>query len=504
MGISANLASSPLSRSSICIVAVVVVGLTVATLHQRGVGRMTGSVPSEQPMGTFEAQLMTPTVSSTGLSRSGRWFTYDGRPIYLVGFDAQELACDPSVDYVAALDKFVQYRINKVRIWVYAYWRPDNFLHPWQYSRGRFNLDEWDPAYWRRVRDFAGAARSRKIIVEVTIFAPNNIDEASDWSRRSGASWNKSWNTNGAFSANAGAHFSPEFFDLNLPEVSTSARTLRDYQQALLDKAVTELGSFDNVYFEVANEFPVRNASIDRVYAWQLNWAKRLNSLTPRLISVHAHEYVGDHSRGIQYFWDEPYVDVLDFHFTSREPDRISSLLHAGQTRGKVLQTNEGGDPYSDLDAATRAAWGFFLSGGYYAMYEDKSSRIGSDEWIGGARRLKALRDIVERVRFWELSPVDAAGNEYDSLISQGPATKWQILAKPGSEYVAYFWGDKRTTSVRVSLPSGVYVYEWYDVRTARLVSSGSVSGAGVADIVSAAPAAWDENAGVALLIRRQ
>jgi hypothetical protein len=441
--------------------------------------------------------------STTGLQRNGRWFTYNGRPTYLVGWDCQELACDPSLNYTAALDLFAQYRLNKVRIWLYCYWDPANFLHPWPYSNGKFNLDQWNPTYWSRVRGFVSAAQARNIVVEVTVFAPNNLDAASDWSSSTTrAAWNKAYNVNGVFSSNASGHFSPQFYNLNHPEVSSSGRKLQDYQRALVDKAVSELGGYANVYFEICNEFPVQNADIDSVYPWQRHWAQRIDAAVPRLVSCHAHEYVGDHTDGIQYFWSEPYVDVLDFHFT-RRPDLISSLLHAAQTRGKILQSNEGGDPYRNLNEATQGAWGFFVSGGHYAFYEDDSSRVGSAGWLAGARRLRALRDVVEKVRFWELSPVDASGNELDALLTAGPSgANRQLIGKPGSEYVAYFWGTASTTSAQIQLPAGAYRYEWYDARNAALLSSGSVSGGGTRSIPPPAPSAWDPGAGLALVLK--
>jgi ABC-2 type transport system permease protein len=45
--------------------AFVIVGLTVATFYQTGVGRMMSAVRNEQLMGTFEALLMTPTALAT-------------------------------------------------------------------------------------------------------------------------------------------------------------------------------------------------------------------------------------------------------------------------------------------------------------------------------------------------------------------------------------------------------------------------------------------------------
>ena len=446
------------------------------------------------------------TVSSQGLQRVGRWFTYNGQYKYLVGFDTQELAVDPSVDYKAALDKFVQYGINKTRIWIYPWFGGESFLSPWQYSNGKHNLDQWNTVYWQRVKDFITAAKSRDIVVEITIFAANDIHPAANWSNSTfREAFNKNFNTNGVFSVNANGHFIPEYFNLNYPAVSYSGKTLKDYQQALVDKTVAELGGFNNVYFEIDNEFP-NSAIIDNVYPWALNWARRIDSLTSRPVATHSHGGSGTNTTGIQYFWDKAYIDVMNFHFYNTNPQTLSDLLHNAQTKGKVLSNNESGDFYgTNLDLQTRFAWGIFLSGGYFALYEDDSNRITTDQgWVAGAKRLQTLRNVVETLKFWEMSPVDANGNEYDSLITQGPSgTNKQLIAKPGSEYLAYFWGSKTTTPVKITLPSGSYTYEWYDPRTGLKLLSGSVSSVGSATISVPSTAAWSEIVGLALIIRK-
>lgn len=442
----------------------------------------------------------------TGLQRSGRWFTYDGQYKYLVGFDTQELAVDPSIDYNAVLDKFVQYGINKTRIWIYCWFGGEAFLSPWAYANGKHDLNQWNATYWQRVRGFITAAKNRNIVVEVTIFAANNLDNAGDWASTAFRSAeNKAFNVNGVFSANASGHFIPQYFNLDYPALSNTGKTLRDYQQALINKTVTELGGFNNVYFEIDNEFP-NSANIDSVYPWQQHWANYVNSSTPRLVSAHSDRWSG--TGGIKYFWNEAYIDIMNFHLTrSRRPSpqELSDFFHNAQTKNKVLSNNESGDFYgADLDPQTLAAWGVFLSGGYFALYEDDSSRILTHpDWVAGAKRLKTLRTIVESLKFWNMSPVDANGNEYDSLITQGPSgTNKQLIAKPGSEYLAYFWGTKTTTPVKISLPSGSYAYQWYDPRDGKLLLSGAIQSTGVGNIAAPATTVWSEVVGVALVIR--
>jgi hypothetical protein len=442
--------------------------------------------------------------SAAGLEREGRWFTYHGRPIYLLGYDTQELAANPAIDYSAALDLFVHYRLNKLRLWSYSYWAPDSFWHPWPYTNGQFNLDAWNAAYWQRLRALVAAANRRGIMVEYTIFAPNNVDDPEDWSNATmRPAWNKAFNRNGVFSPNSAGTFVPQFFDLTYGEVSTSGKTLKDYQQALLDKAVAELSDFDNVYFEVCNEFPVQLGNIDQVYPWQQFWARRLHATTPHLVSVHAHQYGGDQTTGMQYFWDAPFIDALTFHFSSAEPDKISQLLHPAQRHQKILQSNEGGNPYTALSAATRGAWGFFAAGGHYAFYEDDSRRIGSPAWMQGAARLKVVQEIVGTLRFWEMSPADAMGQEYDQLIAAGPSgANHQVIAEPGAQYLAYFWGSQHDTPVTIQLVAGHYRYEWYDPRDGRQLLTGTVTGGGLATVPAPSPPTWSAQDGLVLVIR--
>ena len=237
-----------------------------------------------------------------GLQRQGRWFTYDGQHVYLVGVDAQQLAADPSLDYSAILKQFQLYRINKVRIWLDAYWNPDGYLHPWTYDTvtRRYNLDAWNQTYWDRVTAFVSEAQEREIMVEVSIFSAYPSDP-SWWSGNFRVAWNKDFNVNGAFSTNGNGHFFPEFFDLDGNEKSSSGKSLKEYQQALVDKAIAELGKYPNVYFEVMNEF-FEFASdfangFEVVAPWQQYWADYLRTNTDRLVSVHVHDATNDKQR---------------------------------------------------------------------------------------------------------------------------------------------------------------------------------------------------------------
>jgi len=459
------------------------------------------------------------TSWGVGLERSGRWFKYDGSYTYFVGYDLQELFAKRAYSYADMdykLNQLQEFRVNKIRIWADPWFMGTGAYYPWAMdTNGKKNLDEWDNTYWTRMKDFVQKCKDRGIIVEVSIFAPYPSDVAfwndTDFKK----AWNETFNVNGAFSSNSSGHFWPQFFDLNLADKSTSGKTLKDYQKALIDKSIDELKNFGNVYFEIANEFPgvwtTDGSAIDQVYPWQQYWADYMHTTKGAITTAHSNEGSKMNPWGIQYFKDRPSVDILNFHFYANSPDsidRISDFLHPLQTTGKILQNNESfafEDPeYTDV--TTREAWAALTSGAYYFHYQDTPDIIGTSAWRTNAERLKVLRNVAESVSFWQMSPVDASGNEYDPLVTQGPGRYWQVFANPGQEYIVYFSGSPTGTGVEINMPAGDYGYRYYDTRTWNSdgITSGSItSSGGSTSIPAPAASAWNGDTGVALVIKK-
>src|SRR5207344_614793 len=123
----------------------------------------------------------------------------------------------------------------------------------WVYdaSKGKYDLETWDTAYWARLVSVVSAAETRGIIIEVSLFDayPGTASWWADPVLR--PAWNKTFNINGAFTANETGSFAPEWYDLTSTEVSRSGKKLQQYQKALIDKALQQIGSFPNVYLEV-------------------------------------------------------------------------------------------------------------------------------------------------------------------------------------------------------------------------------------------------------------
>lgn len=425
---------------------------------------------------------------------------------YTSSVSIRRIACNPALDYERALEEFARYRVNELRIWIYCWFGTTKFnaLTPWMRdAAGRHDLERFDARYWARVRHVVAAAKRRRIFVEVTIFAPYP-NRPGYWWGDPGVrnAWNRKHNVNGVFATNAEGHFYPQFYDL---EYTESGKQLQDHQRALLEKTVDELGRFDNVYFEIANEFAIEGygapaGAIDRLYPWQRHWARLAATRTDRLIGVHAD--ADGKGEGAAHFADDPAVDVLNFRLPDTTPGDIAERLRPLHWSRRILAINEAPfDFHEDLDGATRYAWAMFLAGGHFAAYEDDATRIGSPRWRAMARRLQILRDTAESVGFHRLSPVDHRGRSWNHLIRQAPATGSQLMADPARAYVAYFWGRPTNVRLILNLPRGRYVYRWQDARDGRVLREGRVQGGGNTAITPPRKA-WHEATGTVLVIR--
>ena len=416
------------------------------------------------------------------LERTGwddRYLKYKECGAYFVGFDMQEIASDTKIDYEDELELLSEYDINNIRIWLYTSWFGTDgpgldILYPWRVveagknGKRKFDIDNWDPEYWNRLRNVVAYAQKKGIIIQISLFSAQEpfsyFTEKGKFSKIEYAFRNKD-NIQRFGKPTADGDFYPSFFDLDYKE---KGKFLQDYQKALIEKAIMELDEYDNVYFELMNEGPgPKNIVNDRYYfQWAEEMLAFIKSLTPTLVSMSTEGYI--HMEGPQVKYDKLVsrvsgnmdLDGQSFHLYSDNPNLMSARLHNFQFQQQILLGNEGGD-YYDVDRSAgypnyivsknvtklfneiRHGWGYMTSGGYYLAYQGPDT-TGSEVWKDMASALQAMRNIVETVDYWEMRPVREDGSEYDDVVEQGPLdnNNWQVLAKEGDQYLVYFWGE--------------------------------------------------------------
>lgn len=234
-------------------------------------------------------------------AQNGRYFaTPDGRPVLLTGSHTWQNFQDtgPSdppkaFDYPAYLDFLQRENHNFFRLWVWEQSRfsneiktDDYYTTPVPYLRAgsqsgmdgapRFDLDQFNPEYFTRLRNRVEQAGQRGIYVAVMLFNGWSIEgckgdqcENNPWK---GHPFNKANNVNGVDGDKNANGSGEETQTLDVPAVTAR-------QEAYVRKVVDTVGDLDNVLYEISNEAPTNSAPwqyhmIDHLKAYQSGRAK--------------------------------------------------------------------------------------------------------------------------------------------------------------------------------------------------------------------------------------
>jgi hypothetical protein len=181
------------------------------------------------------------------------YYLFRGRPTVLItSAEHYGAVINRAFDYNAYLDALKSYGLNYTRIYPAAFIEPegtflsentlapksDDLIQPWARSSGgnRFDLDRWDPEYFRRLKDFIAQADARGIVVEVCFF---NAQNKGSWP------------------------MSPLYWKNNIQGEGRSdydgVQTLKHpdlvrRQNEFVRRIVEEVNAFDNVILEICDE----------------------------------------------------------------------------------------------------------------------------------------------------------------------------------------------------------------------------------------------------------
>jgi hypothetical protein len=418
------------------------------------------------------------------------YFLYQGKPTTIItSGEHYGAVLNSGFDYVKYLKTLEHDGLNGTRTWSGAYCEPaaafniaDNtlaplpsrFLCPWArsqqsgYANGgnKFDLTQWDPEYFKRLKNFMSEARKRRIIVELNLFCP--FYEESMWAL---SPMNVSNNINGI-----GAIARTNVYTLD------KSGALLAVQDAMVRKLVTELKGFDNLYYEICNEPYFGGVTLE----WQRHIAATIvqaeaSAGVRHLISQNIANYkamVND---------PDPAVSIFNFHYAT-PPETVSLNYRLG----KVIGENETGFRGTNDSQYRMEGWDFIVSGGALFNNLDYSFTAGHEQGDfvypdkqpgGGSPALRhqygLLKKLVESLDFLHMRP--------DSEVAKAdlpPDSSVRALAKPGQDYLVYLrtgLGDWKKSqkevnfqqhelSVRLVLPPGEYVAVWLDTKTGAAV----------------------------------
>lgn len=402
-----------------------------------------------------------------------RYFEFQGRPTVLItATEHYGALLNQDFKYVVYLNELQKRGFNLTRVFSGTYRElpgsfgikenplapaPGRFLCPWARSAvpgaadagNKFDLQQWDVAYFARLKDFLAEAGRRGIVVEYVFFCTFYSEDLWRVSPMNALN-----NINGI--GRVGRH---EVYAAGDKELLT-------VQEAMVRKIVSELKEVPNLYYEICNEpyerpglTPAWNDRIAAVIA-ETEAAFPMRHLIAQGIDRNASPISGFN----------PQVSVFNFH--SATPER--ALRNYSLNRA-LADDETGGKGVADYPYR-REGWTFLLAGGgvfdhldfsFTCARPDGAHRLSNEPGGGGPalrRQIQVLKEFLESFEFIRLKPETNVVRDLRHLASgsaQQPL-RVQALVEPGMAYALYVEGGG-PCELSLDLPGGTYRSEWVD-----------------------------------------
>jgi hypothetical protein len=398
--------------------------------------------------------------------KNPHYFLLRGKPAVLIGSTEHYGALlNLDFDYVKYLEATAAAGLNLTRTFTGAYVEPQGafkiaqntlapaagrLICPWArsdqagYVHGgnKFDLTKWDPAYFARLKNFMTVAEKRGVIVEMNLFTPMYEQPQWDYSPMNARN-----NVNGI--GKVGKH---EVYTLD------KEPALLALQIEMTRKLVTELNSFDNLFFEVMNEPYFGGVT----QPWHDRIAETIAETEKALPKKHLISWnVANGAKKVT----QPHaaISILNFHY-SHPPDAVAQNYRLNLPIGE----NETGFKGTEDDHYRMEAWEFMLAGGALFNHLDYSFCVGHEDGSfavkhptpgGGGAKLRQsfafLRTFLERFDLPKMRPAP-------ELIRKGAPERWRALGDGGTRFAVYAKGAA-PAEIEFALPNGRWQERWFD-----------------------------------------
>ena len=432
------------------------------------------------------------------LPSNPHYFLYHGRPTILVSSgDIYYDVFSPRQDFTSYLDTLAAFDSNFTRIYpagctAFVPQDGDSSILPWVRLRnGKFDLDQWNPAFFARLHAFMEHAARRDIIVDVCLF--NGFTHA--WSQINNYCWpllplNAANNIQGD-----GAADMEQFTTLQVP--SNVSR-----QKVYIRKICQELDRYDNILYDTSDEPDCYgNIPANLADAWVEAMLAELRSADTRGHMIAQTHIPPLESRTGRDWCRDPRTSWTNAEYLCALKD-LPAQYEIGKPYVEIETLSPGESPawerwwsrmglvYSgDMVSSSRIhAWAFLTGGGggfleWSAHFHPSSSALGEPQ-ATILRQKKTLKGYLHGfafARMYRFTGFQGVGREP----ATAPSAWATSIAEPGRQYALYLshssavlpggdWynghyapapGDHQDT-LSLEMPAGTYTVEWLDPAT--------------------------------------
>ncbi len=411
------------------------------------------------------------------------YFLFRGKPTILItSAEHYGAVLNLDFDYEPYLDELKANKLNLTRTFTGAYVEPQGafniaentlapapgrFIAPWARTAtpgsadigNKFDLAQWNEAYFKRLKDFLTQARKRGVVVELNLFCP--FYEETQW------------------------RLSPQNAENNVNGIGAVARTnvytldkhggLLPVHEALTRKIVRELNGFDNLYYEICNEPYFGGVTLE----WQHRIADVIAETEKAMRNQHLiSRNVANGSAKV----DNPHPSISIYNFHYAHPPTAVGVNYGLR---KAIGDNETGFRGTNDLPYRVEAWEFITTGGglynnldySFTSGHEKGTFVYPESQPGGGNRvfrkqLRVLVDFMNGFNFVAMKPDN-------SVFANVPAgMRAHALAEPGRAYAIYLGpielpkkgapipDTNRVGNLGLKLPAGTFQTEWLNTET--------------------------------------
>ena len=422
--------------------------------------------------------------------KNPHYFQYKGEEILLItAAEVYGAVINKKFDYIAYLDSLNEHGFNYTRIYPGAFVANSNMfggqltvapgvdlIVPWARSDepgyigggNKFDLDQWDLEYFKRLKDFIGYAAIKDIIVEICFFNAQ-YDECIEYSPM-----HKNSNIQAIGSE---YHKNHQYLD---------DEKLLNAQLKYIEKIIVETNEFDNLIYEFIDEPTLYLSVSSKAYAWICRLIEKAVETEDRLSKKHL--LAQQLEFGID-FCDDDRVSVITTQYIASNARQVGGIaaLNNVYCYNKPIEMNETAFVniwYDTEEVATTRfeAWEFIIGGGaafnqlngYITVANPTGNTEANQKVLMG---LKNLRIFMESLDFVSMT------RDVESVKSVTGFSNLNAISKKGKSYAIYMhhshlnygeflgtyyrpiYGDYEPT-ITIDIPEGSYTIKFIEPET--------------------------------------
>jgi len=425
--------------------------------------------------------------------KNPRYWKYKGKPLLLLGgTDDDNLFQWTGSRLTEQLDLLKSVGGNYVRCTMSS--RDEGNVWPFKKVSGKYNLDQWDNEYWRRLENFLKVTHERDIIVQVEIWATYDFYREF-WPRHP---FNPKNNINYTVEQTGlsevvdhrPGHSENVFFQ-SVPAVRNQ-KTVLKYQRRFVDKMLSYSLKFGHVLYCMDNETAAtpqwgkywseyvktkaKEAGVD-IQTTEM-WYDHLdkNPPIPHATFDHPETYSfvdvsqNSHKRG-QRHWDSVRLQL------SRVADNVRPL-----TNVKIYGADTGPQRWfrADVDGVERF-WRNIFGGMSSARFHRPPAGLGLGK--KAQANIHSLRLLTDDMDIFTCSA-------RSDLLSDRKPNEAYCLANPGKKYAVYF-PDGGEVKLDISDVKGELKVRWLNIAHSRWSKEETLKGGGMVALTPPGTRQW-------------